>query len=784
MILPFVQAPVQITVEPSHVLNRITPAMYGACLEDVNHEVYGGLYAQRIFGESFEEPPPGTSPKGWRVLGGVWTPDGLNTVHVVGGDGPKLVREMPALEDGTVEARVRLTNDLGENAGLLVRVSKAGVGADDFDGYEVSLGAKGRTLILGKHRHDFRPLASVPVPVAAGSWHRLRVVLKGRHIRVFLDDETMPRIDSVDDEPLGPGTIALRSWRADASFRDVRIDGVEAPLSLAGDGVSRLWDRVLTGTAKPGFAVEEGAFNGALCQRIRHLGGAGSVGVANRGLNRWGIAVRRGHPMEGRVYLRGDVGAAFVALQSADGSRTFAIQRVKVGRTWAKAAFRLEPSATDPNARFALWIDGPGTLWADQATLLDAPEDRYEGLPIRKDIANALVGSGLTFLRYGGTMVNVPGYRWKSMIGDPDRRPPYAGHWYPVSSNGFGLFDFLNFCEKAKLGAAFAINVDETPQDAADLADYLTAPVSNPWGRRRTEDGHPSPYRPEYIEIGNEEGIGNPDAAAMARYAERFRLLERAIHGRNPALKLVCGAWWVPDAPQTKTVFEAVDGKAAAWDLHFWCDDPDAGVAIDRDLARTERLFKDWNPRTTLKAVVFEENGNRHDFQRALGHATTLDATRRHGDFVLADCAANALQPLRQNDDGWDQGGVFFTPDRAWTMPPADAQRLLAEEGLPLRVAAQAEGGLDVLAARSEDGRTLSLTIVNGSDGASPVSISSGAFRAKAARARTMEREPERREDLPMGGRRSAHALPVDLDGEAVRLSLPARSITSMRLTR
>jgi len=38
-----------------------------------------------------------------------------------------------------------------------------------------------------------------------------------------------------------------------------------------------------------------------------------------------------------------------------------------------------------------------------------------------------------------------------------------------------------------------------------------------------------------------------------------------------------------------------------------------AGEGIDRDLTRAERLFKSWNPRTNLKVVVFEENGNRHD---------------------------------------------------------------------------------------------------------------------------------------------------------------------------
>src|SRR5262245_34553381 len=69
------QSPEQaaIHVEASKVHNRITPWMIGSCIEDVNHEIYGGLYAQQIFGESFEEPPQAHSPlAGWKAYGGVW----------------------------------------------------------------------------------------------------------------------------------------------------------------------------------------------------------------------------------------------------------------------------------------------------------------------------------------------------------------------------------------------------------------------------------------------------------------------------------------------------------------------------------------------------------------------------------------------------------------------------------------------------------------------------------------------------------------------------------------
>lgn len=761
----------RIEVDPNQVLGRITPAMYGACIEDVNHEIYGGLYGQRIFGESFEEPAPRVDPVGWRSFGARFYPDG-DGIHIRAGSGPKLVREMPDLADGTIEASIALSNDLGENAGLLVRVAYPGVGADSFDGYEISLSAKARRIILGKHRNDFRSMASVDAPLVPGRFHRLKVALNGARIRVYLDGEAKPRIDFVDsDRPLTKGKIALRTWQADATFRDVQIDGERLPMSLASAGVSALWDGFRTGAVTPRFYVDGGGFNGTLCQRIEHDGASGAAGIANRGLNRWGISVRAGLAMEGRVYLRGDSGQATVALQSADGKRTYASQRVTVGKGWGKAAFRLQSKTTDPNARFAILVDRKGTLWVDQVVLIDG--DRFAGLPLRGDIARKMTAGGLTFLRYGGTMINVPGYRWKKMIGDPDRRPPYVGHWYPASTNGFGIFEFLRFCEAAKVGAAFAINSEETPEDAANLADYLTAPANTPWGRRRAEDGHPEPYRFEYLQIGNEEAIGNPSGEAMAHYAERFRILAKAIHGRNPKIKLVCSAWWIPDSPHMKTVFEAVDGLAAAWDFHFWSDDPNSGVGIDRELGRAQVLFRGWNPQTTLKAVVFEENGNRHDFHRALGHATTLNATRAHGDFVLADCAANGLQPWRQNDNGWDQGQVFFSPDRVWGTPPYEVTRLLARDHLPVRVFSQASGGLNVLATRSEDGRTVQLTVVNTAE--RPVSASIGLTGFRRVRAQVLEAGAIAHPLVESG------VISRDLKAEA---AFPARSISSIRYER
>ena len=713
--------------------------MYGSCIEDVNHEIYGGLYDQKLFGESFEEPPGGATFAGWTAYGGAWRAAGPGC-QVAADPGAKLVRDAPDIADGTVEADVKLNDLHGDNAGLLVRVQNLGVGADNFDGYEVSLSAGAQRLILGKHRHDWQPLASVPASVTPGLWHHLRVSLDGPRIRVSLDGDGTPLLDFTDpSHPLLTGRIALRTWNSDADFQNVRIQAGQGVVmssfhATGGASVSGQWDVLKTGRAAAGFLHDDHhPFNGRYCQRVTHGPGVGRVGVTNRGLNRWGIAVAKGQTFQGRVYLRArDMrGGVTVALLSADGTRTYAAQTFRdITGNWSRYSFRFKSNDADKNARFAVWLDRPGTLWLDQAVLMGTGAEQFRGLPVRADIAKALVREGITFLRYGGTMVNVPGYRWKTMIGDSDRRPPYVGNWYPYSTNGFGIEDFLRFCEAAHIEPAFALNIEETPQDAADLVDYLNGPPATVWGRRRAANGHPAPYHVHYIEIGNEEVIGGDDAAGYAHYVERFRVLSQAMHGRDPGLKLVCAAWWRPDSPNVKAVFQALNGLAACWDFHVGADDPRAGTSVDQQLTQMQSLFQQWVPGTSMKAVIFEENGNRHDLQRALGHATVLNATRRHGDFVVVDCPANCLQPWRQNDNGWDQGQIFFTPSHVWAMPPYYAQQMASQNRLPLCIGSSVEGApdLDVIATRSQDGRTLVLSVVNVGASSQRASVSLNGF--------------------------------------------------------
>ena len=364
-------------VDASRVVNHVTPWMYGSCIEDVNHEIYGGLYSQMIFGESFEEPPLPPPVKGWGVYGGRWEVDG-DTASVAADSGAKIVREGSVIHDGRVGCDVRLNDDRGDNAGLILRVSNPRTGADSWTGYELSLSFAHHFIILGKHHDNWKPLQTVPAPIEVGRWHRLAAELKGSSIRVFLDGSEKPVLEFEDtSDPILSGAVGLRTWNSHASFRNLVVEGDSGRVTDAfsaipktrRDPVSGMWDAVRTGSAQAAFGWDDqNPYNTARSQRIELTGGEGTAGVANRGLNRWGLTARKGHRYDGALSLRGEgVDGVTVALQSADGSRTYAQQRLRgVGSQWSRPAFSLRSDTDDTTARFAVWIDRPGKVWLDQ----------------------------------------------------------------------------------------------------------------------------------------------------------------------------------------------------------------------------------------------------------------------------------------------------------------------------------------------------------------------------------------------------------------------------------
>ena len=45
-----------ISVNAKAVLGKVNPMVFGACFEDLNHEIYGGLHAQMLYGKGCGGP--------------------------------------------------------------------------------------------------------------------------------------------------------------------------------------------------------------------------------------------------------------------------------------------------------------------------------------------------------------------------------------------------------------------------------------------------------------------------------------------------------------------------------------------------------------------------------------------------------------------------------------------------------------------------------------------------------------------------------------------------------
>ncbi len=728
----------RIEVRAGQVVHPVSRYLTGACIEDVNHEVYGGIDSQMIFGESFAEPVPSPSLQGFTAYGGRWVAkDG--ELQAAAGDGPKLVNSLAPFTEGEASVEVYFPEQKAGNAGLIVKVSEPGTGADNFTGYEVALETSGR-LVLGRHRRNWEPIQTVPCEVPVKEWVKLAARMTGDTIEVLVNGRSITRFQDTQ-HPLKTGTLGLRTWQREACFRNLTVTtGGEtrklpfavAPADAWGHGVSGMWRALRRGTANGKFSAEnQDAFSGTQSQRLTFTGGQGEIGIENQSLNRWGMNFVRGKAYEGFVCVRADQPTdLFVALESRDGVSLYAEKRLKLPASgWQRLNFTLKPNAADPAGRFSIKLKQPGTVTVGYAFLQPGKWGRFKGLPVRKDVAEGLIAQGITVLRQGGCMANAAEYRWKKMIGPREQRPPYVGWWYRHSSNGWGIFDFLNFCEAAGFLGIPDVNMGETPQDMADFIEYVNGPANSEWGRRRVADGHPAPYQLKYLQLGNEERVDE-------NYAARFETLAKSIWAKDPNIILVVGdfAYSQPilDPFNFRGAVSGITNLAAqqhilrlakqynreVWfDVHVGTEGPRPDSALAGMFSFRDALGRIADG-AKHQVVVFEFNAGNHSQRRALANALAIQAIERDGRIPIAT-SANCLQPNGQNDNDWDQGLLFLNPSKVWLQPPGYVTQMFSSNYLPQSVeceVAAPSDTLDVSAKRSTDGRTLALHAVNPTD--------------------------------------------------------------------
>jgi hypothetical protein len=507
----------------------------------------------------------------------------------------------------------------------------------------------------------------------------------------------------------------------------------------SGDAISGMWRGFRRGAAEGDFSIDkQSMFTGEQSQQMTFAGGDGEIVIANQGLNHWGMNFIKGKPYSGQLWVRAtNATKIFVALESQAGAKIYAEKglEVKAG-DWQRLDFELKPNEAATNGQFAIKLKQPGAVTLGYAFLEPGAWGRFKGLPVRKDVAEGLIHQGVTVLRYGGSMVNAEDYHWKHMVGPRDRRSPYDGHWYPYSSNGWSIFDFLNLCEAADFLGIPDLNVNETPQDMADFMDYVNGSTNTVWGAQRAADGHPESYHLKYMELGNEERVDDS-------YFEKFKPLAEAIWAKDPDIILIVGDFAYTQVIKDPFHFSGADGHITTlaaqqkilqlakqhdrevwFDVHVGTEGPKPASSLEGAFSFDTALGQIADG-AKYKVLIFELNANNPTQRRALGNAMAINAVERDGRMPIV-CSANCLQPDGENDNEWNQGLLFLNPAQVWLQPPGYVTRMYSSHYEPNEVLSQSEDpdhGLDVSAQRSADGKTLVLKVVNLSKDIKPTTL-------------------------------------------------------------
>jgi len=480
----------------------------------------------------------------------------------------------------------------------------------------------------------------------------------------------------------------------------------------------RSWQPVKKGNAMGVFGIDKAnPFVGNQSQQITFVSGTGVIGIENRGLNKEGLYLQGRKSYEGIIYAKADKQTPlYISLESADGSITYAETNISIdNKVWKRYDFKLMPLQTASNARLSITIHKPGTVDLGYVFLQPGSWGRYKNLPLRKDVVDGLLKGKISVLRYGGSMTLSDSYRWKNMIGTREKRPPYSNVWYPYESNGWSIIDFMNMCEAMNIAAIPDFDSNETPADMADFVEYESGGPNTKWGKKRVADGHPAPYRLKYLELGNEQ-FNN------AKLTAQFKLLSDAIWAKDPSIQIIyclsddtredVGG----DISYLKQTIEHCrqKGHQAWFDVHVWnneASEPDL-----KDFIFAEEKLKSVASDKDFKLCIFEENANNARMKRALGHANAINRLQRLKYEVPIVCAANCLQVDKQNDNGWDQGLLFFNPQSVWGQPSYYITQIIAGNYLPLTIQSEfiaKTDSLDITSRESDNGKIITLQVVN-----------------------------------------------------------------------
>jgi len=366
------------------------------------------------------------------------------------------------------------------------------------------------------------------------------------------------------------------------------------------------------------------------------------AGIANDGF--WGIPVKPQTVYHASFYAKADSkfsGPLTVALvRNADGKVLASAKVRHVTDAWQKYDVTLTSGAVaaSKDNHFAITAENPGTIWFSLVSLFP-PTFNNRANGNRADIMQLMADMKPSFLRFpGGNYLEgntiETRFIWKNTLGDISKRPGHNDDaWHYWSTDGMGLMEFLHWCEDLNMQPVLAVyagyslnhtivnpgaDLEPYVQDALDEIEYVTGGTGTTWGARRAADGHPAPFKLQFVEIGNEDWFDRSNT-----YGARFAQFYDAIKAKYPQMQIISTTRVTNREPD---IIDEHYYRAAPHDMESHANDYDT-----RPRKGPKVFVGEWATRIGSPTP---------NISGALGDAAWMAGMERNSDHVIMSCYA------------------------------------------------------------------------------------------------------------------------------------------------
>ncbi|MBO7402111.1 MAG: hypothetical protein J6U10_03870 [Lachnospiraceae bacterium] len=516
---------------------------------------------------------------------------------------------------------------------------------------------------------------------------------------IFLED-----INHALDGGMYPELIKNRSFEYGPKASDKNRHGWKANRNeVSFEVVNGYSDRTCLNLSNPNYAVLKNTYDDFA--GIYNTGFYGAMPVTKDASYSFSIFLKG---------LEGYTGPVSIELKAGT-TKAFSGTIDAVTDSWRK--YELKFTAKESLAKGQLFVQiKTGSVAVDMVSLM--PDDTYKGLPVRKDIGEALEAIHPAFMRFpGGCVIEGKGldtqYSWKDSIGNGEEfiingktttgdvaiRPQSHSIWDGTPDDpyyttyGIGFYEFFEFCEAIgceplpvlnagmtcpiQAGGSYKYYKIDSPefkqyvQDALDLVEFCRGGQDTKWGAVRIAMGHKDPFPLHFIAIGNEQW--------QKEYFEHYNQFVYAFEdaakkapGLFEGVELVISNGPVSSDRYAYNYLENQDDVIVKW-----------SGAADEHFYESAQWFFSNNKRydkysRTIKTKVFvgEYAAKANNMQAALAEASFMTGLERNSDIVEMACYAPLFANGKANQ--WLPDLIFFNNALVYGTPNYHVQSMFS----------------------------------------------------------------------------------------------------------